>query len=100
MNCRARWSRLWQLGRSTSLLMFLTMLLQLSLSLLAAHPPSVAARETATVPGVVVADLTVDGTPVTPELSLDDTALRVSLPAPVPPGESAEIALIFTTTVP
>ena len=49
---------------------------------------------------LVVSDLTVDGTPITPQLSLDDTALRVPLPAPVPPGESAEIVLAFTTTVP
>ncbi len=153
--------------------MVLAMLAQGALSLTATHPASVAARETATAPGVgdpfadvvpsaltsaeraadelsairldvaldpalgtiggemtvtwrnpvniplrnvwfrlfpnafyygegslVVADLTVDGTPVTPELSLDDTALRVPLPAPVPPGESAEIVLAFTTTVP
>ena len=153
--------------------MLLAMLIQGALSLPAAHPGSVAARETAIVPGVVdpfadvvpsalasaeraadelsaihldvafdpalgtiggemtvtwrnpvtiplrnvwfrlfpnafyygegsllVADLTVDGTPVAPEFSLDDTALRVPLPAPVPPGESAEIVLAFTTTVP
>ncbi|MBW3634761.1 MAG: M1 family metallopeptidase [Chloroflexi bacterium] len=153
--------------------MLLAMLMQGALTLPAAHPESVAARETATVPGVVdpfadvvpsalasaeraanelsairlnvafdpalgtiggemsvtwrnpvniplrnvwfrlfpnafyygegslvVADLTVDGTSVTPELALDDTALRVPLPAPVPPGESAEIVLAFTTTVP
>ena len=47
-----------------------------------------------------VADVTVDGAPVSPELALDDTALRVPLPAPVDPGESAEIALTFTSTVP
>jgi aminopeptidase N len=47
-----------------------------------------------------VADVTVDGAPVIPELALDDTALRVPLPAPVEPGESAEIALTFTSTVP
>jgi hypothetical protein len=50
--------------------------------------------------GLQVADVTVDDAPVSPELSLDDTALRVPLPAPVDPGESAEIALTFTSTVP
>ncbi len=49
---------------------------------------------------LAVADLTVDGVAVTPELSLDDTALRVPLPEDVPPGASAEIALAFTSTVP
>ena len=47
-----------------------------------------------------VADVTVDGAPVSTELALDDTALRVSLPVPLAPGEGAEIALTFTTTVP
>jgi hypothetical protein len=47
-----------------------------------------------------VADVTVDGAPVVPELALDDTALRVPLPASVDPGESAELALTFTSTVP
>jgi hypothetical protein len=50
--------------------------------------------------GLQVADVTVDGAPVVPELALDDTALRVPLPAPVDPGESAELALTFTSTVP
>src|SRR5215207_3047216 len=50
--------------------------------------------------GLQVADVTVDGAPVVPELALDDTALRVPLPAPVGPGESAAIALSFTSTVP
>jgi hypothetical protein len=50
--------------------------------------------------GLQVADVTVDGAPVVPELALDDTALRVPLPAPVDPGESAAIALTFTSTVP
>src|SRR4051794_18248322 len=38
-----------------------------------------------------VADVTVDGAPVAPELALDDTALRVPLPTPVDPGKSAEL---------
>ena len=50
--------------------------------------------------GLQVADVTVDGESVVPELALDDTALRVPLPAPVDPGESAELALTFTSTVP
>ena len=49
---------------------------------------------------LVVTDLTVNGAQVTQRLTLDDTALGVTLPAPVAPGESAEIALSFTTTVP
>jgi hypothetical protein len=47
-----------------------------------------------------VADVTVNGTPASPELALDDTALRVPLPVPVDPGQRAEIALTFTSTVP
>ena len=49
---------------------------------------------------LVVDRLTVDGMPVAPELALEETALRVALPEPVAAGESAEIALSFTTTVP
>src|SRR5215207_5902116 len=47
-----------------------------------------------------VADVTVDGVPVSTELALDDTALRVLLAVPVDPGESTEIALTFTSIVP
>jgi hypothetical protein len=47
-----------------------------------------------------VADVTVDGAPVIPDLALDDTALRVPLPVPADPGKSVEIALNFTSTVP
>jgi hypothetical protein len=47
-----------------------------------------------------VADATVDGAPVVPELALDDTALRVPLPNLIDPGESAEITMTFTSTVP
>jgi hypothetical protein len=50
--------------------------------------------------GLQVEDVTVDGAPVSPDLALDDTALRVPLPVPVDPGESVEIALTFTSTVP
>lgn len=49
---------------------------------------------------LAIADLTVDGVPVMPELAMDETALRVPLPEPVAPGESAEIAMAFTTIVP
>jgi hypothetical protein len=49
---------------------------------------------------LAVADVTVDDAPVRPGLALDDTALRVPLPRPVAPGESVEIALAFTATVP
>jgi hypothetical protein len=47
-----------------------------------------------------VTSVTVGGAPVVPELALDDTALRVPLPVPIDPGESAEITLTFTSTVP
>jgi hypothetical protein len=50
--------------------------------------------------GLTIGELTVDGEAVAPGLALDETALRVPLPAPVAPGEGAEIALTFTTTVP
>jgi hypothetical protein len=49
---------------------------------------------------LVVTDLTVNGAQVTQQLTLDDTALGVTLPSPVAPGESAVIALSFTTSVP
>ncbi len=50
--------------------------------------------------GMTVSDVTVDGAPVTPELALDDTALRVPLPTPVSGGGSAQIAMQFVATVP
>src|SRR5215217_7338030 len=50
--------------------------------------------------GLQVADVTVDGTPVSPELALEETALRVPLPIPISPGQSAEIAMTFTSTIP
>ncbi len=49
---------------------------------------------------LTVAEATVDGVSVTPNLAMDATALRVPLPEPVAPGESAEIVLDFITTVP
>src|ERR671913_1160317 len=170
-----RWSSACSMKRTVVLLMLTAMLLhvQASQPWHAASPASVAARETATVPGVIdpfadvvpealapaehaadelsairmdvaldpavgaisgemsvtwrnpasqplgdvwfrlfpnafyygegdlqVADVTVDGAPVSTELALDDTALRVPLPVPVDPGESAEITMTFTSTVP
>jgi hypothetical protein len=49
---------------------------------------------------LTVANVTVDGEAVLPELAVDDTALGVPLPEPVAPGESAEIALDFMASVP
>lgn len=49
---------------------------------------------------LAVTEVTVDGASVTPELALEETALRVPLPAPVAPGDAAEIAMAFTTTIP
>jgi hypothetical protein len=50
--------------------------------------------------GVTIGEVTVDGTPVTPEFALDDTALRVPLPTPVAGGASVQIAMSFLATVP
>jgi len=50
--------------------------------------------------GLTVDHVLVDDSPVTPKLALDDTALRVSLPGPISPGDTATIALNFTTTIP
>jgi hypothetical protein len=49
---------------------------------------------------LTVANVTVDGEAVVPDLAVEDTALGVPLPEPVAPGESAEIALDFMATVP
>jgi hypothetical protein len=49
---------------------------------------------------LAVTEVSVDGTPVTPELALEETALRVPLLAPVAPGDAAEIAMTFTTAIP
>src|SRR5829696_10154613 len=45
---------------------------------------------------LLVGDVTAGGAPVIPEFALEDTALRVPLPAPVDPGQSGEIGLTFT----
>ena len=49
---------------------------------------------------MTVADVTVDGAPVVPELALDDTALRVPLPVRSTPGRAPRSRSTFTTTVP
>jgi hypothetical protein len=49
---------------------------------------------------LTIAEATVDGQTVITELAIDDTALMVPLPDPVGPGETAEIELDFTATVP
>lgn len=50
--------------------------------------------------GLVVEDVRAGGQPAETELEVDDTALRVALPAPLAPGQSVEISMRFTTTVP
>lgn len=47
-----------------------------------------------------VGDLTVDGEPAATELSASDTVLRVALPTPVLPDDTATIDLTFSTVVP
>jgi hypothetical protein len=49
---------------------------------------------------LAVEELEVNGVPVTPEFALDETALRAPLPRAIAPGESAEIDMAFTTTIP
>ncbi len=50
--------------------------------------------------GIIVEDLQVNGAPAQGTLEVEDTALKVGLPRPLQPGETAEIGLRFTTTVP
>jgi peptidase M1-like protein len=50
--------------------------------------------------GMTVSDVTVDGAPVTPDLTLDDTALRVPLRTPVAAGGTAQITMQFVAIVP
>jgi hypothetical protein len=50
--------------------------------------------------GIVVEDVRVGGQATEARLEVNDTALRIALPAPLAPGDSAEVALRFTTTVP
>ena len=49
---------------------------------------------------ITVSDVRVNGATVEPALEVDDTALRLPLPAPLAPGERAEIELRFAATVP
>lgn len=49
---------------------------------------------------LTVSAVTVDGVAVTPELRMDDTSLRVPLPAPVAVGGSSEITMTFQAVVP
>ena len=49
---------------------------------------------------ITVTGVIVDGVPVTPVLAMDNTAVRVPLPAPVVAGERATIAMQFSATVP
>lgn len=49
---------------------------------------------------IEVADVTVNGAHVTPELEAGDTVMRVPLPQPLAPGEAAVIDMVFETTVP
>ena len=48
--------------------------------------------------GIALRDVAVDGAPVAPELSVDDTVARLPLPAPLPPGGAATVRMAFTTT--
>ncbi|MGH2561002.1 MAG: M1 family metallopeptidase [Thermomicrobiales bacterium] len=44
--------------------------------------------------------VTIDGTTMTPELAVDDTLATLTLPAPIPPDTTVELALTFRTTLP
>jgi hypothetical protein len=50
--------------------------------------------------GLIVGDVLVDGAAATTALALEETALRVDLPAPVAPGDEATLTLPFVGTVP
>jgi hypothetical protein len=49
---------------------------------------------------MTVADVRVNGAPVEPALEVDDTALKLPLAQPLAPGQTAEIELRFTATIP
>ncbi len=49
---------------------------------------------------ITVTDVTVNGAPTQAHLEVDDTALKVALPQPLPPGQSIEVGMRFETTVP
>jgi hypothetical protein len=50
--------------------------------------------------GLAVAGVTVGGVATETSLALEETALRVALPAPLPPGAEATLRLPFETVVP
>jgi hypothetical protein len=50
--------------------------------------------------GIDVANVLVDGQPATTAMEIDDTALKVTLPQPLAQGQSVEISIQFTTTIP
>ncbi len=50
--------------------------------------------------GMKIATATAAGTPVTPELSVDDTVLRVPLPERLASGAAIDVKLAFTAMVP
>jgi hypothetical protein len=49
---------------------------------------------------MTVSDVTVDGAPATPEYRFDDTALRVPLAAPLPPGAAVELGMQYRIELP
>jgi len=49
---------------------------------------------------ITVADVTMDGEPVDSKLELEESALRIDLPAPLQPGEVTEIAMQFDLELP
>lgn len=49
---------------------------------------------------ITVENLQANGTPVTPEHELAESALRVPLPAPLQPGEQVVLSMDFTVAVP
>jgi hypothetical protein len=50
--------------------------------------------------GIAVDDVRVDGQPAATHLEIDDTALKVALPQPLARGQSVEIGMRFTTSIP
>lgn len=49
---------------------------------------------------IEVADVSIDGSSVQPELSDDDTTLKLPLAQALPPGQAVEISMNFNATVP
>ncbi len=50
--------------------------------------------------GIEVTEIRVDGQAAATSLEMDDTALKVGLAQPLAPGQSVEVAMHFTTTIP